>query len=55
MAQKIPDEFDGIVAGAPAINWDKFMIQEAWGYAMASTYVKYLFFNQICFIRNTYS
>lgn len=38
MAQKIPEEFDGILAGAPAINWAKFMIQEAWGYIMASTY-----------------
>lgn len=38
VAQQIPEEFDGIVAGAPAINWAKFMIQEAWGYIMASAY-----------------
>lgn len=38
MAQKIPHEFDGILAGAPAINWAKFLVQEAWGYVKASTY-----------------
>lgn len=38
MAQKIPEEFDGILAGAPAINWAKFVVAEAWGYAKASQY-----------------
>lgn len=34
----IPDEFSGILAGAPAINWAKFLVQEAWGYVVASEY-----------------
>lgn len=38
MAQRIPEEFDGIMAGAPAINWAKFLIQEAWGYVKATDY-----------------
>jgi len=30
MAQKYGDEFDGIVAGAPAINWQEFRLADAW-------------------------
>lgn len=40
MAQKIPEEFDGILAGAPAINWAKFLVSEAWGYVKALQYGK---------------
>lgn len=35
MAQKFPTEFDGIVAGAPAINWDKFEMATWWPDFMA--------------------
>lgn len=38
MAQQVPEEFDGILAGAPAINWAKFLVSEAWGYVKASEY-----------------
>lgn len=38
MAQRIPEEFDGILAGAPAINWAKFLVSEAWGYVKAAQY-----------------
>ncbi|KAJ4393996.1 hypothetical protein N0V93_003213 [Gnomoniopsis smithogilvyi] len=38
MAQLIPEEFDGILAGAPAINWAKFLVSEAWGYVKAVQY-----------------
>lgn len=41
MAEKIPDEFNGILAGAPAINWAEFLVQEAWGYAVASEHGTY--------------
>jgi hypothetical protein len=30
-AQKFPDDFDGILAGAPAFNWDRFIPAEQWG------------------------
>jgi hypothetical protein len=30
-AQKYPDDFDGILAGAPAFNWDRFIPAEQWG------------------------
>lgn len=30
MGQKYPDEFDGIVAGSPAINWERFQLQQFW-------------------------
>ncbi|OOF99186.1 hypothetical protein ASPCADRAFT_204850 [Aspergillus carbonarius ITEM 5010] len=30
MAQRFPTYFDGIVAGSPAINWDKFLLAEYW-------------------------
>lgn len=29
-AQRFPDDYDGIVAGAPAINWAKFVPSEMW-------------------------
>jgi pimeloyl-ACP methyl ester carboxylesterase len=29
-AQKYPDDFDGILAGAPAIYWDKYVVAEQW-------------------------
>ncbi|KAJ5381142.1 uncharacterized protein N7496_003570 [Penicillium cataractarum] len=31
MAQQYPELFDGIVGGAPAVNWDKFAIAGWWG------------------------
>jgi hypothetical protein len=30
-AQKYPHDFDGILAGAPAFNWDRFIPAEQWG------------------------
>jgi len=30
-AQKYPQDYDGIVAGAPAINWTKLLMQSIWG------------------------
>ncbi|KAL2815998.1 tannase and feruloyl esterase [Aspergillus cavernicola] len=30
MAQRFPAQYDGILAGAPAINWDKFIPAEYW-------------------------
>jgi feruloyl esterase len=30
-AQRYPQDYDGIIAGAPAINWSKFVLQELWG------------------------
>lgn len=36
LAEKVPDEFSGILAGAPGINWSKFLVSEAWGYVVAS-------------------
>ncbi len=30
-AQRYPDDYDGIVSGAPAINWSRFVPQELWG------------------------
>jgi len=29
-AQRFPDEYDGLVIGAPAINWDRFIPAELW-------------------------
>src|SRR5205823_5359522 len=28
--QRFPDEYDGLVIGAPAINWDRFIPSELW-------------------------
>lgn len=28
--QRFPDEYDGLVIGAPAINWDRFIAAELW-------------------------
>jgi hypothetical protein len=30
-AQRYPDDYDGIVAGAPATNWTKLHIEQMWG------------------------
>ena len=29
-AQRFPDEYDGLLIGAPAINWDRFIPSELW-------------------------
>ncbi|WP_416414219.1 tannase/feruloyl esterase family alpha/beta hydrolase [Pantoea sp. App145] len=29
-AQRFPHDYDGIYAGAPAINWDRFIVAELW-------------------------
>jgi feruloyl esterase len=30
-AQRYPEDYDGVVAGAPAINWPKLHVQQLWG------------------------
>jgi tannase/feruloyl esterase len=30
LAQRMPGEYDGILAGAPAVNWDRFHIAHLW-------------------------
>ena len=30
-AQRYPQDYNGILAGAPAINWTRFVMQELWG------------------------
>jgi hypothetical protein len=30
-AQRYPTDYDGIAAGSPAINWDRFMVAQMWG------------------------
>ena len=30
-AQRYPEDYNGVVAGAPAINWPKLMMQSIWG------------------------
>lgn len=42
MAQKYPELFDGIVAGAPAINWEKFQLQQYWADYLAAQLGKWL-------------
>lgn len=45
MAQQHPEQFDGILAAAPAINWQRFIVQEYWGPLMANllgTSLRYL-------------
>jgi hypothetical protein len=29
-AQRYPSDFNGILAGAPALNWDQFMVAQTW-------------------------
>jgi predicted alpha/beta superfamily hydrolase len=29
-AEKYPTDFNGILAGAPALNWDQFMVAQMW-------------------------
>jgi pimeloyl-ACP methyl ester carboxylesterase len=31
MAQRHPEEYDGLVTGSPAFNWDRFIPAELWG------------------------
>ncbi len=33
-AQMYPQDFDGILAGAPAMNWPKFVVAELWPYTV---------------------
>lgn len=49
MAQQHPELFDGIVGGAPAINWDKFIPSEFWSPFMAQLLGKFsgLQFNEV--------
>jgi len=30
-AQRYPQDYDGVVSGAPAINWNRFHVQHLWG------------------------
>ncbi len=36
-AQRYPQDYNGIVAGAPAINWTKLMMQSIWGGMLMNT------------------
>jgi hypothetical protein len=41
-AQRFPDDYDGILAGAPAINWPKLHVEQLWGHVVmleAKTFV----------------
>jgi feruloyl esterase len=40
MAQRYPTQYDGILAGAPAINWDKFIPAEYWPQVMMKEHGK---------------
>ncbi|KAL3460793.1 Tannase/feruloyl esterase [Aspergillus heterothallicus] len=42
MAQRFPEQFDGIVGGSPAINWDKFEPATFWPDFMARFLGKFL-------------
>ncbi len=33
-AQRFPEDYDGIVSGCPAINWDRFQMGSLWGIAV---------------------
>jgi hypothetical protein len=33
-AQRFPDDYDGILAGAPAINWPKLHAEQLWGHVV---------------------
>jgi feruloyl esterase len=36
-AQRYPEDYDGIVSGAPAINWPKLHVQQLWGPMLMNT------------------
>ena len=36
-AQRYPEDYDGIVSGAPAINWPKLHMQQIWGPLLMNT------------------
>src|SRR5262249_14626754 len=36
-AQRFPEDYDGIVAGCPAINWDKLHVAQMWPQIVMST------------------
>jgi pimeloyl-ACP methyl ester carboxylesterase len=36
-AQRYPDDYDGIVSGCPAINWQKFVMAGLWPYVVMSS------------------
>ncbi len=36
-AQRFPEDFDGILAVAPAINWAKFLLSEMWPFAVQNS------------------
>ena len=33
-AQRYPDDYDGILSGAPAINWPKLHVEQLWGHVV---------------------
>ena len=33
-AQRFPDDYDGILSGAPAINWPKLHVEQLWGHVV---------------------
>jgi feruloyl esterase len=51
MAQRYPTQYDGILAGAPAINWDKFIPAEYWPQVMMKELGEFLNFSHIGVIR----
>src|SRR5438093_1301357 len=36
-AQRFPEDYDGIVSGCPAINWDRFQLGSIWGISVQQT------------------